>query len=111
MSSSKSKASAPQQCKWSGCEAYQSGAEFASVDELARHVRVSHVEPFEVSFTRKAGESWSVVNFTFSLVSGHRVLSVGRVQGLQRPQFLDPMAPSSCAAVTYQGQISVEHIM
>lgn len=47
MSSSKSKASAPQQCKWSGCEAYQSGAEFASVDELARHVRVSHVEPFE----------------------------------------------------------------
>lgn len=47
---SKSKASAPQLCKWSGCEAYQNATEFASVDELARHVRVSHVEPFEVSY-------------------------------------------------------------
>jgi zinc finger protein AEBP2 len=44
---SKSKPTAPLQCKWSGCEAYENGTEFSSVDELARHVRTSHVEPFE----------------------------------------------------------------
>ena len=46
--SSKSKAPAPLQCKWSGCEACEGSTEFASVDELARHVRMAHVEPFEV---------------------------------------------------------------
>ena len=46
--STKSKASAPLQCKWSGCEAYKDRTEFVGVDELARHVRMNHVEPLEV---------------------------------------------------------------
>ena len=48
--SSKPKSSAPLLCKWSGCEAYENGTEFENVEELARHVRITHVEPFQVRF-------------------------------------------------------------
>ena len=86
---SKAKVSGPQLCKWSGCEAYGNCTEFDSVEELARHVRTTHVEPLEVS--KPYVFATEEIRFLFLLVSRCGGVSVGEVQGLQCSQLFHSM--------------------
>ena len=100
----------PLLCRWSGCEAHENGAEFDSAEELARHVRTTHVEPFEVRaicirsvYIRFS----SAIDTLARTVSGCGRVSVGEVQGLQRAKLLYPMAEATCPTGAHEGTIRI----